>query len=135
MDEAPKTITSMVRSSTNNAVTPAAHAPKPKKNSTNAGDTSSTASKTIPRINHMVATDTTASSFFEYFPQQNARCGPANATHPPAAAACRRHSPLWSPRLQDPLRHRLPESHMWKAAFLNGAHALPPVKAPRVLSA
>ena len=69
-DEAPKTTTSMARSSTNSAVTPAAHAPRPKKNSTNTGDTSSTASKIMPRINHMAATDTAPSSFFEYTPQR-----------------------------------------------------------------
>ena len=65
----------MARSSTNSAAPPAAHAPRPKKNSTNTGDTSSTASKIMPRINHMAATDTAPSSFFEYTPQRNTRCG------------------------------------------------------------
>ena len=73
-DEAPKTTTSMARSSTNSAVTPRRPRAKAEKNSTNTGDTSSTASKIMPRINHMAATDTAPSSFFEYTPQRNTRC-------------------------------------------------------------
>lgn len=50
--------------------------------------------------------------------------------HPPEEAARRRHSLLWSPRPQGPLRHRLPGPRMWKAASPNGSTRASPRRGP-----